>query len=1146
MIDACETQLKDIIEAMPDAMLIVGRSGHILLLNSHLQALFGYLAGDLLGQPVSTLIPDWSVQAGSDVELSAKRKDGSWFPARIRSGQYKIGEDMLFLCTVSNLTRYVQLEETLRQVENRFAAIFQHSPACITLFRLCDETIVDVNGSCLELCGYAREEMVGRTAHELGMWSSASEWERMLVQLEAQGRITDFETVICQKSGGRCFVLVAAEKVVINGELILVVQAIDLSQHKQVEMALKASEEKYRGLMESLDTVVVTIDADGRFLYLNDVAARRLGGQASAFIGKTMVELFPDSSVVDWQLENIQRVIRDDSKLTVENQTLVQGQMRWSRTIIQPIHGENGQVVSALVNSSDIDDLKTAHAKLEELNHTLEERVRQRSAEAQDLYDNAPCGYHSLNPEGCFIMVNQTELDWLGYSRDEMLGHCFENFVTERSLGAVREKFLQIKQFGAVKDFECELVRKDGRILLALLNATALYDDAGNFSMCRATVFDNTERNKAEDALRESEEQNRLLFEVFPDAITLLDKNGHIIRVNHAYEVLAGLPREEMLGRTAEELGFVSYETREHLQAIMVQSREDQEPFGVAEYVFVGVGGVKHNVESRMFLLKIEGTTHALIATRDISQHKKAEEALRHANFEMERAMRMKDEFLASMSHELRTPLTGILGLSEAMQLNTYGDLTDKQRNALINIESSGRHLLDLINDILDISKIEAGKLELQMEPCSLGEICQSSLQLIKGMAEKKYQNISFTMNPAIITVRGDARRLKQVLVNLLSNASKYSPENGSLGLEVSADDVTQIVSITVWDRGIGIQPDDLSKLFKPFVQLNSSLTRQQAGTGLGLALVQRLVDMHGGSIHVKSTPGQGSRFTIDLTFLPFGATQPRARNGWTREARRIMVLEPNNTDTELISRYLKMLGIEFVIYPTAADIVARALSTHPDVILVNSQIQGVPAADVLAQLKTNEKTKIIPAIITSSDLDEEQAIQLGAAGSLSKHFTLADLRMALLRIQANRASPSGPVKPASPENSTGAHLANIAIVDDNEINVIVVGDFLRAKHYRIFSSLNGQDFLLGLASARPDIVLMDIQMPGMDGFETIRRLRAHTDPQLASVPVIAVTALAMPGDRERCLKAGANEYLSKPVRLPEILALIQSMLGKT
>jgi PAS domain S-box-containing protein len=274
-------------------------------------------------------------------------------------------------------------------------------------------------------------------------------------------------------------------------------------------------------------------------------------------------------------------------------------------------------------------------------------------------------------------------------------------------------------------------------------------------------------------------------------------------------------------------------------------------------------------------------------SNHDISERKRSEQALQDshdlleqrvqertaelqtANLELEKSARMKDEFLASMSHELRTPLTGILGLSDVMQMPHVGPLNEKQRSYLTNIHSSGERLLEIINDMLDFSMIESGKVNLSLNPCSLNEICQSSLQLTESQASAKGLQSNLSITPENILLNADARRLQKILVNLLGNAVKFTPKNGSFGIEARGDRTAGQVKITVWDNGIGIQEQDLPRLFQPFIQLDARLGRQYEGTGLGLAMVRRLTELHGGSVSVQSVPGQGSRFTVTLAWQP-------------------------------------------------------------------------------------------------------------------------------------------------------------------------------------------------------------------------------------------------------------------------------------
>ena len=664
----------------------------------------------------------------------------------------------------------------------------------------------------------------------------------------------------------------------------------DITVRKLAEQALHASEEKYRSLMESLDSEIVTFDPNGMVRYINDVAAGYLGGAAENLTGRAMVDLFPPE-IAALQMEQVLQVFREDRRISFESISEVQGKRRWYRTTMQPIHDEAGRVIQVLVNSTDIHDLKTIQQELQELNRTLEERIRERTAELQDLYDNAPAGYHSVDAQGRFVRINQTELNWLGYDSEEVLGRPVLDFITPAGREGFWDDFLVFMQRGYSRNHEFEFVRRDGTVFPILLNRTALYDQQGNFIMSRSTLL-------------------------------------------------------------------------------------------------------------------------------DITQRKQAEETMRLANLQMERALRLKDEFLANMSHELRTPLTAILGISEILLTGIRGPLNERQAHYVRNIEASGRHLLSLINDLLDVSKIESGKLEIQVEQVSIADVCQASLSFVKNQAVKKDISLEFIPATAISIVMADPRRLKQILVNLLSNAVKFTPAGGRVELKVHANLPASRLEFAVCDTGIGISAEDLRRLFTPFTQLDSGLSRQYEGTGLGLALVKKLADLHGGEVVVTSEVGKGSCFTVVLPWEP------------SPEMRHLM-----------------------------ED--AGGFSQEP--------------------------------------LDPVQA------------------------------------RAVAVPNTT------ILLAEDNEVNVMSIGDYLDSIGYRVIVAGNGLEALEMARAERPSLVLMDIQMPVMDGMEAIRCLR--TDPLLAAIPVIALTALAMPGDEQRCLDAGADAYVGKPVHLGSLSDLINQLL---
>jgi PAS domain S-box-containing protein len=508
------------------------------------------------------------------------------------------------------------------------------------------------------------------------------------------------------------------------------------------------------------------------------------------------------------------------------------------------------------------------------------------------------------------------------------------------------------------------------------------------------------ERQRIEEALRESELKNRLLLQHSPDFIMNVERDGRVTYINHPW---TGFVSEEVIGKNL--IALLSPEDHEIYSQALRRVFEEKQPDS-----FEHDNPCSQSFCIRVVPIELEGQiVSAMVISTDITDRKK--------NAELEHAVRLKDEFLANMSHELRTPLSAILMMSEILMDCIHGTLNEKQLRSVKHIDTSARHLLSLINDILDLSKIAAGQMEWHPSPVNVTEICQASLQFVKQMAMKKQIKLLFASDGKLSTLLVDERSMKQILVNLLSNAVKFTPEWGRVVMELEGDENRKIACFSVSDTGIGIPESQIERMFQPFVQIDGSLSRSHEGTGLGLSLVSKLAEAHGGSVTVESTVGKGSKFIVSLPWL----------------------------DGSEVSQSV-------------------------------AKTEKVPTIDE----KVPSTTTAIPTLVL--------------------------------------------------------------LVEDQEINIFGIQNCLANCGYEVIVASNGKEALEKIKEKKPALILMDIQMPVMDGLEAIRKIRA--DKEVADIPIIALTALAMSGDRERCLEVGANEYLSKPVNLRKLVSVISELLS--
>lgn len=1013
-----------------------------------------------------------------------------------------------------------------------------------------------------------------------------------VIMLTAMNRVED--KVKAFSAGAVDFIVKPFEK----GELIARLET--QLKLKQAEQKIRNAETQYRTLVEQLPaiTYIVEFGEINKTVYISPQVKTILGFSPSEWLADPNLwvkQMHPDDR--DRVLAEIKERDGQDRSLCMEYRMLARdGKTVWFRNQSALIGVETGQARRSLGVMYDITIRKQAEEALQE----SEERYRVLAENVNDLVIE-------MTPQGVYTYISPASRFVLGYEPEEMLGRSLFDFIHPEDLADVQAMNPPLLDPASASIYTLRFRRQNDEYIWLESSVRGVYHSETNTAELVTIARDVTERKRYEVALqkahdelerrveertakfleantllkheirerKQAERRSRDLFEEAPGMYVITrnrQENPIIADCNELFLKVLGYTREEVLGQP-----LANFYTKESQMALQEGGYHQALTghFEAQERSLLTREG--RIVETLLRVTPEIGLDGYVFGTRamyvDISERKQMEAALEReratlarrveertaelsaANAELARASRLKDEFLASMSHELRTPLNAVLGMSEALQEQVYGSLNEKQLQALSSIEESGRHLLALINDILDLSKIEAGKMQLDVSMVTLEDICQASLRFIKQTALKKRIKVSSTFEAnAPEKLLADGLRLKQILVNLLSNAVKFTPEGGSIGLEVAGDDDRQAVHLTVWDTGIGIAPEQMSRLFQPFVQLDSRLSRRYAGTGLGLALVQRMVELHGGSISLESEgiPGQGSRFTVSLPLkaehetYPDNLTNTKPDNLKLPPIHRVLVIEDSVVVANQYGRYLKELGVEVVVSLHGEGAVAKALEINPDVIILDILLPDMPGWDVLRQLKSEPHTLHIPVVIASV-LDEHATGEtLGATDYLVKPITRQQLQQVLNRVsQVNVTSNIKPVDISTVTTQAPVRESAplLLLAEDNEANINTLSDYLLNRGYRLIVARNGHEAVTRTREEQPDLVLMDIQMPEMNGLEAIQLLRTETNPATSKIPIIALTALAMPGDRQQCLYAGANDYMSKPVSLKKLVEAIEAQL---
>ncbi|MGI0489688.1 PAS domain S-box protein [Pantanalinema rosaneae CENA516] len=1025
-----EERFRHIFEQSPIGIALSDLEGRLTRVNSSLTQIIGYPESELLQcfvqdffavsrqqrrvEQIEQLLEQTLPVLSFEEQLVSQRGERIWvnFTSALILDNFARPAAMIHL--IEDVSDRKQADEELSRTLQELSSFkYALDQAAIVAITDAQGVITCVNDRFCEISKYSSEELIGETHQLVNAGYHSKEFFAEIWQTISSGKTWRGE--IQNRAKDRTYYWVDTTIVPFLDQTgkpwqYLAIRT-DITARKWAELKAQLLKERLQFLLASSPAIIFTCETS------RDYGTTFISENVQNLLGYEPLDFLKDSSF--WldhvHPDDLPHLLADLPNLFKQKHAIHEyrflhrnGNYHWVRDEMRLICDPQGHPVELVGYLADISDRKQMELEVESLNKAMQ---------------NAMEGIAYLDPHGCYVSVNSAYAQICGYQPTEMLGMNWQKTVYPDDIPAMVVAYQTMLATGRVET-ETRGLRKDGSVFYKQVTMVLSLAANGQLDGHYCFLKDITDRKAVEETLK----QQLAAIEAAIDGIAILTGDTYTY-LNQAHLALFGYQHpEELIGQSWQVL-YAAAELdrfqREVFPILWEQRHWQGEAIAVRQDGTTFTEGLS---------LTLTESGELICVCRDITAQKQVEEQIRQtneqlilSNAELARATRLKDEFLANMSHELRTPLNAILGMAEGVQDEIFGTLNDRQKRAIKTIESSGQHLLELINDILDLAKVESGTLELQLTPIAVDYLCQSSLAFVRQQAAQKQIQLSAEIPTGLPKILVDERRMRQVLINLLNNAVKFTPGGGSAKLIVQTEFQPEqtFLLLSIADTGIGIAPEHLDRLFQSFVQIDSSLNRQYNGTGLGLSLVRRLTELHHGSVTVTSQVGEGSCFTVRLPY--------------------------------------------------------------------HYESQPVP----------------LPATLTT---------------------------------QSNQATQPDP-RPVDLSPATASPSAQrILLVEDNPANVATMSSYLSSRGYHLLFASNGEEAFTVAQATCPDLILMDIQMPKMDGLAAIRQIRA--EPMLAKIPIIALTALAMSGDRERCIAAGANDYLSKPVPLKQLVASIRYLIG--
>jgi PAS domain S-box-containing protein len=1148
--------LESLLEISPTAIVTLDLDRRVTSWNLAAEELFGYTAAEATGRKLEDLVArqeDMQAEAAAYYEQLGRGQRFHAVTRRMRKDGTVVDVD-LFAVPVTvedelagHVVVYYDIS-ALKKAEKRYRDLIEQLPLVTYVDEPAVAPSIYISPQIEGLLGYSADEWLGDPELFLKLLHP-DDRERVIADHDRVFAAGDsswsFEYRLVARDGRTVWLRDDAVVVRNDEGKALYVQGflMDVTKRKEAEEALRKSEERFRVMFEDAPIGVAwgpleesarpISGAAGSSLYTRNRAYREMLGYSEQELASMHFTEYTHPDDLPRVLELYGELIagqRDRYELAMRYLGK-DGRIIWAQVAESALGAEQGAPRFGLTMVQDITERRLAHEALQ----VSEAELRRQKQYLEALLELSPTAIVTTDLDDNVTSWNAAARELFGYSPAEVLGHNIDDLIAKSDgLHAEAVEVNQRATAGSQVRLVTRRTRKDGTLVDVDLRAAPIV--VGGEMVGSYAIY-----HDLSDVHRQKQYFESLL-EVSPSAIITVDNDDKVTAWNPAAEKLFGYTREEATGRDVDELIAASVD-------LVAEAREVNRRGSEHEYRLITRRTRKDGSLVDVQLLVAPVLVEGRLVGRYGIYHDVGE--LQRARQAAEEATAAKSTFLATMSHEIRTPMNAVIGMT-GLLLDT--ELTPEQRGFAEVIRASGDALLGIIDDILDLSKIEAGKLELERRPFVLRDSLEAALDLVAASAAAKALDLACLLDPkAPVTLVGDATRLGQILANLLTNAVKFTDE-GEVVLSVESKRVVEgdgsgaeiyELHFAVRDTGIGIPKERIDRLFQSFSQVDASTTRRYGGTGLGLAISKRLSEMMGGTMWVESEAGRGSVF--HFTIKAEAAAGPELVDVLGEHAqlggKRLLVVDDNAANREVVKRQAASWGMVPRDTGSPTEALEWVRRGDPfDVAILDMQMREMDGLALAREIRRLRDARDLPLVmLTSFGRREEDVHQdVDFAAHLTKPIKASQLYEALMSAFGEISEEGKPVAAgvARGSEATGRAPLQVLLADDNAVNQQLALALLMKMGHRADVATNGAEVLEALARRLYDVVLMDVEMPVMDGLEASRRINQEW-PAGQRPRIIAMTANAMQGDREACLAAGMDDYLSKPIRREELAAAL-------